>query len=87
MNRILIVIILLTISILCFTSGEKVYIPSHTVDKEHFIDNCIKTHNDTYKKYFVLPFESDDYDTPLLDNNKKTDIIKFDNTFIEQDTV
>ena len=40
----------------------------------------------THKKYFVMPLESDDYDTPLLDNSIPTTINKYDDHFILYDT-
>ena len=43
--------------------------------------------NSIYKKYFVMPLESDDYDTPLLDDNKSTDIEKNDDGEYQNKTV
>ena len=53
--------------------------------KEPFIHESLLDKHDSksiYKKYFVMPLESDDYYTPLLDDNKTTNINKYDDNYI-----
>ena len=53
--------------------------------KEPFIHESLLDKHDSksiYKKYFVMPLESDDYDTPLLDDNKPTNINKYNDNYI-----
>ena len=79
MNRIVFLIIIMIIALYSFENAENI--------KEQFITESILdiTHSTSslpYKKYFVMPLDSDDYDTPLLDGNITSDIEKNDDNCI-----